>query len=203
MDILLYTEVFSSKPLPSENQSPAIYRTQIDPKERFYMGDGGTLFENWVQRKALNRFILKNKPDKHSGLGLDLYVTATSPIRRYFDLITQRQIRAILGLENFYTADEIEKKIQVLEHPMRIASQIQIRRNRYWLLKYLEKRIGQKEEALVIQKRRGLYNVLLTEYMIEYYLPLPSSIILNPEDIIQVTIQNANARNDILSLQIS
>jgi len=181
----------------------AIYRGQPEPRERLYNQDGGTLFQNWMQRKSLSRFVLSPEPNPHSGLGLDVYVTATSPIRKYFDLITQRQLRAIFGFEVPYSKEEIEHIIQMLGQLMIDIVKMQNRRNRYWLLKYLEKKVGQKEEAIVLYKRRDGYMALLGEYMIECQLPAPPSLTLKPEDLVQVTIQHVNARNDTISIFIS
>ena len=153
-----------------------------------------------MQRRLLSRFVLSPKPEHHSGLGLDAYVTATSPIRKYFDLATQRQIRAALGLEVPYTIKEIDNIIQMLEEPMNCVSKLQFNRHRYWLLKYLEKRIGQKEEAVVLYKKRNTYHILISEYMIECDLPSSSGIDLKPEDLIQITIQHVNARKNVLSV---
>jgi exoribonuclease-2 len=183
-----------------EHHVPAIFRSQTSPRERLFKGNKGTLFQNWMQRKQLSRFVLTPEPENHSGLGLNAYVTATSPIRKYFDLATQRQIRAVLGLEDAYTIEEIDNIIHVLEEPMSHVAKVQYNRNRYWLLKYLEKHIGQKEEAIVLYKKRNSYQILLTEYLIECELPLSSGISLKPEDLIQVTIQHANARKDVVSV---
>ena len=183
-----------------EHNMPAIFRSQRAPRERLYKGNEGTLFKNWMQRRLLNRFVLSHDPEHHSGLGLNAYVTATSPIRKYFDLATQRQIRAVLGLEEPSTPEEIDNMIQLLEQPMGCVIKIQYNRNRYWLLKYLEKRIGQKEEAIVLNKKRTGYQILIKEYLIECDLPLPSGIDLKPEDLIQVKIQHVNARRDVLSV---
>jgi len=90
----------------AQHNAPAIYRSQIAPRERLYKGIEASLFQNCKQRRLLSRFVLNPKPEHHSGLGLDAYVTATSPIRKYFDLATQRQIRAVLGLEVPYTVKE-------------------------------------------------------------------------------------------------
>ena len=182
----------------AENKVSAVFRSQPGPRERLYKGEGGTLFQNWMQRRFLSRFVLANRPDPHSGLGLDAYVTATSPIRKYFDLITQRQIRAVLGLEQPYAPEEIDRVIQLLELPMANVARIQFNRHRYWLLKYLEQHIGRKEEAIVLSKRRNNCQILLSEYMLECDLPLSSGFELKPEDLIQVTIQNVKARNDHL-----
>jgi exoribonuclease-2 len=181
---------------------PAIFRTQPEPRERLYKNNAGTLFQNWMQRRLLSRFILSADPDWHSGLGLDAYVTATSPIRKYFDLVTQRQIRASLGLEEAYTAEQITEIIHLLEVPMNAVGRFQFSRHRYWLLKYLENQIGQKEEAIVLHKTRRNYQILLTQYMLECDMPIPAGIDLKPEDLIQITIQRVNARKDVLQVSI-
>ena len=181
---------------------PAIFRTQPEPRERLYKNNAGTLFQNWMQRRLLSRFILSADPDWHSGLGLDAYVTATSPIRKYSDLVTQRQIRASLGLEEAYTAEQITEIIHLLEVPMNTVGRFQFSRHRYWLLKYLENQIGQKEEAIVLHKTRRNYQILLTQYMLECDMPIPAGIDLKPEDLIQITIQRVNARKDVLQVSI-
>ena len=183
-----------------EKQIPAIFRSQPKPKEVILKNGTGTLFQNWMQRKLLNRFILRAEPDHHCGLGLDAYVTASSPIRKYFDLVTQRQIRAALGLETAYTEQEIEAIINELTRPIADIGRIQFRRNRYWLLKHLETRIGEKEEAIVLQRKRNAWAILLKAYMIECTLPPSNGIELKPEDLVQVTIQHVNARRNALSV---
>ncbi len=184
----------------AEHNTPAVFRSQPDARQRLYRGEDGSLFQNYMQRRLLSRFILGSVPERHSGLGLDSYVTATSPIRKYYDLITQRQIRAIYGLDTPHTFEEIDKIIQIVDQPMANVLSIQSRRNRYWLLKYLESRTGQKEEAIVLARRRKSYQILIPEYMIECELPSSSGIDLKPEDVIQVTIMHVNARKDVLSV---
>ena len=179
---------------------PAIFRSQPDPKERLYNGENGSLFQHWMQRRLLSRFVLSSRAERHSGLGLDAYLTATSPIRKYFDLIVQRQIRAVFGLDTPYTDEEISKILQALEQPMLTVNRLQYQRKRYWLLRYLEGRIGDKEEALVLSRRKSGCQVLLTEYLIECILPLPPGISPKPEDTIQVSIQHVNARKDLLTI---
>ena len=185
-----------------DRQIPAIFRSQPKPRERLYKNQEGTLFQNWMQRRLLSRFVLSSGPEWHSGLGLDAYITATSPIRKYSDLVTQRQIRASLGLENAYTVDQIDEAIQSLEQPMNQVGRIQYARQRYWLLKYLEGQIGQKEEAIVLNRTRRNYQILLTQYMLECDLPISGRIELKPEDLIQVTVQRVSARKDVLQVAI-
>jgi len=179
---------------------PAVFRSQPAPRERLYQGESESLFKNWMQRKHLSRFVLGTKGQHHDGLGLSAYVTATSPIRKYYDLITQRQLRAALGLEDPYSEDEISSLLQKLDHPMKYVPRLQYSRNRYWLLKHLETRIGEKEEAIVLSKRREGYQILIPAYMIECILPHTGGMKLKPEDFIQVTFQHVNARKDDLKV---
>jgi exoribonuclease-2 len=186
----------------SERGLPAIFRSQAEPRERLFSRDQGTLFQNCMQRKQINRFILSSTPDPHSGLGVAAYVTSTSPIRKYTDLVTQRQLRATLGLETPYTPEETAFIIAALEEPMGLVGRIQYSRHRYWLLKYLEGRIGKKEEAVVLFRRREGYAILIPEYMLECNLAGADHVTLKPEDLVQVTIQHVNARNDVINVYL-
>jgi len=183
-----------------DNDMPAIFRSQPEPKERLYKRNEGTLFQNWMQRRRLNRFVLDTKAGNHSGLGLDAYITATSPIRKYFDLITQRQIRAVLGLEEPYSSEEIGSLMVQLEQPMAAVSRVQHHRHHYWMLRYLEGHVGEQTAAIVLQRRRNNYQVLLTEYMVECDLPAIAGRSWKPEEAIEVTIQNVSARKGLLSV---
>ncbi|MBF0100527.1 MAG: RNB domain-containing ribonuclease [Desulfobacterales bacterium] len=186
----------------SDNQLPAIFRSQPEPKVRLYRGEEGSLFQQLMQRKHLSRVVLNTLPDYHSGLGLHAYVTSTSPIRKYVDLATQRQLRAILGLEEPYSSEQVKQIFQLLEQPLSYVNKIQTMRRRYWILKYLETKTGIKEEALVLEKYKTHYQILLSSYMLECKLTVSNRIELKPQDIIQVVIQHANARNDQLSIYV-
>ena len=181
---------------------PAIYRSQAEPRERLFERDEGTLYQYWMQRKQISRFVLGDRPEPHAGLGVAAYTTCTSPIRKYYDLVTQRQIRAALGLETAYEARQIDAIIAGLAETMRTVSQIQYRRHRYWLLKYLEGRIGTKEEAIILNRRRNGFAILMPRYLIECHLSGAENINLKPEDLVQVTLQHVNARNDIITVYL-
>jgi exoribonuclease-2 len=178
----------------------AVYRSQPEPRQRLFQGAGGSLYQNWMQRRHLSRFVLNTSAEPHIGLGLNAYVTATSPIRKYFDLVTQRQLRAALGLETPYNEAQMAGIIQQLERPMSCVGQVQFRRQRYWLLKHLEPLTGSRIDALVLAKRRNSYQVLLKAYLLEANLPLPPASQLKPEDLVQVTIQHVNARKGALAI---
>lgn len=183
-----------------ENGLPAIFRTQPEPKQRLYKGESDSIFLNIMQRRHLSRALVLTSPESHSGLGLDAYVTATSPIRKYSDLATQRQIKAALGFSAPYSDDEVKSLLMRIDPPMGNVNRIQQSRKKYWILKYLESKIGTREEALVIDQKRNGCNIILLNYMLECFLPTSSGSILKPQDTIQVVIQHANARKDLLSV---
>lgn len=188
----------------AENNTPAIFRSQPEPKGRLLRPDDeGTLFDNWMQRRLLSRAVLGPDPGHHSGLGVDAYTTATSPIRKYFDLATQRQIRACLGLETSYASEEIEWVLQMLREPLRNAALVQSRRYRYWLLKHLETKTGTRTEGIVLDKRKDGYIILIPEYLVECKVSVSGQKNLKPRDLVQVTFQHVDAVRDKLTVFFS
>jgi len=186
-----------------EQGQSTIYRAQLEPRGRLIDERGGTLYQNWMQRRLLSRVILGLEAEPHAGLGLDVYVTLTSPLRKYFDLATQRQLRGLLGLGDLYSDEDLRFIIQAVEQPMSYINVLQKERVRYWILKYLERHVGQKEEALVLEERHQRYVVLLTNYMIECSLPLNSGTDLKPEDTILVKIERVSARSNTIGLSLA
>jgi exoribonuclease-2 len=153
----------------AERGLPTVYRSQAGPRDRLYKGMEGTLFQNWMQRKLLNRFVLGTSPERHSGLGLDAYTTGTSPIRKYYDLITQRQVRSRFrpGSPLFHRG-EIHQLIARLDPVVRRVAKIQNDRHRYWVLFHLESRYRiQGGGAGAVAGFGTSYKVLLTRYMLE------------------------------------
>src|SRR5438045_7714465 len=75
------------------NHIPMVYRVQRSP--------GG---EPGIQRPRLSVY-----PEFHTGVGLDCYSQLSSPIRRYMDLVLQRQILCALsdGHANVYEAEQL------------------------------------------------------------------------------------------------
>ena len=183
----------------SANDMPAVFRSQAPPKQRVFKGVETQLMPNFMQRKHLSRAIINTHAEPHAGLGVKAYVTATSPIRRYHDLLTQRQIKAILGLGRPYSIQELEEILQVISIPMANTGRVQGARKRYWLIKYLEGMKGKDFEGLILDCHRDHYNVLFKEFMREARLP-SSGFKLKHGGVVQVTIQHADARRNQLTL---
>lgn len=129
----------------SENGLPAVYRSQRRP-DLSDMPDVSGLDEraapvmtrhNIIRRMQAAR--VSTEPMAHEGLGVSAYLQATSPLRRYPDLVAQRQIGRFLAEgEPMYGPDEVESLAQRAEVQIRELSRIEEGRRRYWLLKHLE-----------------------------------------------------------------
>lgn len=181
------------------NNMPGVFRSQAQPKQRIFKGIEPELMPNFLQRKQLSRAVITTHAEPHAGLGVSAYVTATSPIRRYHDLLTQRQIKAILGIGTPYSSRELEDILAAISVAVSNTGRIQAARKRYWLIKYLQDLRGESFEGLVLDAYRDHYNVLLKEFMLESRLPA-SGLKFKPGDQIQVTIQHADARRGQLTL---
>ncbi|WP_287126732.1 RNB domain-containing ribonuclease [Desulfobacter sp.] len=181
------------------NDMPGVFRSQAQPKQRIFKGIETQLMPNFLQRKQLSRAVITTHPEPHAGLGVPAYVTATSPIRRYHDLLTQRQIKAIFGIGTPYSSRDLDDILAAISMAVSNTGRIQAARKRYWLIKYLQDLRGESFEGLVLDAYRDHYTVLLKEFMLESRLPA-SGLKLKTGDQIQVTIQHADARRGQLTL---
>ena len=79
------------------------------------------------------------------------YTTVTSPIRRYADLVVQRQLKHALTTGNgLYGEDELRQLITRLGVTQGKITLVQRKWTRYWILKYLEQEDIQTLNALVL-----------------------------------------------------
>jgi exoribonuclease-2 len=88
-------------------------------------------------------------PAPHAGLGLSCYVQATSPIRRYSDLIHQRQLAALLeGAPPPHDAAELTSIAADLHRREKELHMAEGEREAYWLVRWLEARRGETFDAV-------------------------------------------------------
>ena len=87
----------------------------------------------------------------HFSLGLASYVQATSPIRRYADLLSHRQLIARLEGKTPLDKDSLGELIGDLDSPLRQAIQISREDQRHWQQVWLSQRREETWTALFLR----------------------------------------------------
>lgn len=101
----------------AQNRVPGIYRAQANGKTR-----------------------MTTAPDPHQGLGVDQYAWSTSPLRRYVDLVNQRQIISLAsGAEPVYPprSEALFAAVRDFELAYDAYAEYQRKMERYWVLRWL------------------------------------------------------------------
>jgi exoribonuclease-2 len=120
---------------------PLIYRVQPNPSE-----------EMFAQRARLSLY-----PEFHAGVGLECYIQASSPIRRYLDLVLQRQVLTALGEgpAPAYTREELTRLLATAEAGEDEGRQLERRAKRYWTLTYLARHALNRPLIAIIGRDGG------------------------------------------------
>jgi len=139
----------------------------------------------------------------HSSLGVDMYTTVTSPIRRYYDLLVQRQIKKLsLPRRPYYAREDLEKKRLVLDPLLKVSNCSRGTASRYWIQKYLAQHVGEKFPALVLDVIRNKYRVLLSDVQLIAEVKRENGQNLHEGQEIMVKIRKSNPWEDYLKVDI-
>lgn len=172
---------------------PALYRKQGHPREAMLAEEPPSLFQLIRQCKLLNRVEVGLEPGRHAGLGLDVYTTITSPLRKYYDLIVQRQLVSVLsGTAPPYGKNDLRNIVGGVDARLTSAALIEQERQRYWLLKYLENKTGTCFAAIVIDKRPRGYRILINDYMLETHVAVAEGEEFVPGESITVMLEKVD-----------
>lgn len=180
----------------SVNALGVIYRTQ-EPREAVAVEEAPAVealaFERL--RKTFKRSRLSLTPGLHSGLGLTAYTQASSPIRRYADLVTQRQFTALLRAEPIpYGREDLLQILAGAEAAEQEIRAIEDRSTNYWLLEYLSRYKANDPLQAVVLDTKG--NVELKDYYLRAKLTAAGKAL--PGVTIDVAIESVDpARGDI------
>jgi exoribonuclease-2 len=185
-----------------DHDLPCIYRTQSMPHAEIVTGDEDDLFLHFTQRRLLQRVELQTSPAPHASLGVPTYTHFTSPIRRYFDLIIQRQLTGSLGGRGpTYTAEDLRGQITAVEPVVRQAARVTQSRQRYWILRILKKLKGQTTPGLVLEVGPHRIGVLLTDYMLLTWLRRQDADKLQAGQRAPLRVKRVIPREDVLLLE--
>ena len=93
-------------------------------------------------------------PEFHAGAGLQCYAQLSSPIRRYADLVLQRQLVSALADSSAppYDADGILAVLANTENAETEAKELERRARRYWTLRYLQRHAVGRELAATVTR---------------------------------------------------
>ena len=108
------------------------------------LGDGAVRFA--AIKRCLSRGLMGTAPAAHFSLGVPAYTQATSPIRRYGDLLVQRQFAALLSLDGHdepLDTESLQTLLQQLETAVREGIAVTREDQRHWQQVWFEQHSGE------------------------------------------------------------
>jgi len=185
-----------------DNNIPILYRGQQAPNERLSIDETGYIFFVFKQRRKLNPLIIDTEPRPHSGLGLDVYAALSSPIRRYFDLVNQRQMKSfLLEGDPVYNRDALEKIRISVEPTLKDLGRINRNRIRYWIQKYLMQHIGERFSATILDTMKNRFRIFLPDFLFVAEIKRENGHDFSPGTSIMVRVKKSDPWNDLLSIE--
>lgn len=131
-----------------------------------------TIAGHFARRLTLRRSQLTSMPGPHAGLGLDIYAKATSPLRRYSDLVVHQQLRAYLRGDRLLDTQQILERVgaaEAIEGDVRRAERLS---RQHWTLVYLMRQSDWHGQGIVLEKRGPRSLILIPELDLETQLHL-------------------------------
>ena len=137
----------------------------------------------------MGRSYITIEPNYHESLGLPLYVQSTSPLRRYLDLIIQRQVYNKLNNYDLISINSISQIIDYSKNKQ-IENNNIIRNDKYKYLSKFFKNENKKFYKIILIKwinhKRNIALVFFPEYSLEILISLFTSIELYSNKIYKV-----------------
>ncbi len=185
-----------------KNEIPILFRAQSQPTEKLPLDEKGYVFYVFQQRRKLSPLNISTNPRPHSGLGVDLYTQATSPIRRYLDLVAQRQLFGFLANNDPMYSEESLEEIRISVEPLiKALGRIQRNRLRYWTLKYLQMNRDKTFKALVLDELKNKYRIVLKDFLMVTDFKRQDGIIFSKGQEILVKVKKADPWDDVITLE--
>jgi exoribonuclease-2 len=154
-------------------------------------------------RRCMPRSEMGITPSRHSGLGLEMYIQVTSPIRRYSDLLAHFQIKAHLQGEDLpFSPEKIQEIMQSVSAAAYEATLVERQTNRYWGLEYLRRHSDRPWQAMVLRWLRedeDLALVLIEDLGLELAMRFHRSVV--PGEEVTIRVSHADPRQDVIHLR--
>ena len=201
--MILYNFYFSD--FASKNNIPIYFRGQQKApelsEEVYNMPEGPV--KNYLIRSNMAPSETVTSPIPHSGLGLSSYTQASSPLRRMMDFINQKQITNFIKTGNiYYTSSELIETLMKLDETLKTAGMIIKETKRYWLIEYLRQRKTTNDIIYGTVLRTDMRFPLVEVEEVYMNYVVRSQNPLSVGDRVKLKINNANPREDMLSLEV-
>ncbi len=153
-------------------------------------------------KRCLSRGHVGTTPTPHFSLGLDAYVQATSPIRRYADLLVQRQLALQVGGGEPLADGPLAGLLSEIEAPLRQAIAVSRDDQRHWQQVWFEQHPRLEWQAIFLrwlrpQDQLGL--VCMEALALELPARCPSGS--DPGDALLVRVREVDSLRDQLRLE--
>jgi exoribonuclease-2 len=180
----------------SANSIPFPYTSQPPPETIENPTDYASMFS---YRKKLQPGTVKCTPDIHAGLGVKLYSRATSPLRRYLDLVVHQQLRAFICGKPLLDEQAILNRIGTSASVTGTAALLERQSNLHWTLVYLHQHPDWQGDAIVIEKRERFSIILIPELALEARIS-EKNVILNQQ--LRVKVNGIDLAEQMVFLSI-
>ncbi len=154
-------------------------------------------------RRCMPKSEMSITPTRHAGLGLQTYTQATSPIRRYSDLLTHFQLKAHLRGEDLpFSAEQLKEVMLSVFSVSQEVVLVERQTNRYWGLEYLRRHPEEVWQALVLMWLRedtGLALILIEDLGLQLPMLFKRDVALGEQVLLKAAY--VDPRQDILQFQ--
>ncbi|MBU0927549.1 MAG: RNB domain-containing ribonuclease [Spirochaetes bacterium] len=150
---------------------PFPYYSQEAPGSR--EGLPGGLAGEFAKRRLMKAGMAGAQPRAHQGLGVTMYAQATSPLRRYGDLLGHQQARAALAAESGRSsppplpADELSMRLARAAAGAQAVRKAERQSELHWTIAWLLDRPGWEGDAVAVQAGGGDAQLYLPEIGLE------------------------------------
>jgi exoribonuclease-2 len=148
------------------NRIPIPYTSQESPLIE-EIGDIRTPSQNFALRRMMRPSQQNSSPSPHSGLGMALYVQATSPLRRYLDLVVHQQLRAFLEGRPLLDEQAVMGRVGEARAVVGNVRWAERQSNQHWTLVYLQQNPEWEGKGVLIERRGSRDVILIPELALE------------------------------------
>ncbi|MDZ7753107.1 MAG: RNB domain-containing ribonuclease [Gammaproteobacteria bacterium] len=162
----------------TEHVIPFPYTVQPAPQGGV-KGDG--LASMVARRRQMQASQKRAAPEPHGGLGLPMYSQATSPLRRYLDLVLHQQLRAWLAGKAVLDRDEIMARVGEADYLTGRIRRAERESNLHWKLVHLAAQPDRVWQATVVEERGRSQVVIISELALETRIPSRRGLVLDDQ----------------------